>query len=189
MTLSIFFYIISFAWIISEIVLSRMKKSDFENSINDYDKKTLKTIWITILFSLAIGIFVSTFSFGRISILPYQQIIGLILITLGLLIRWTSILKLKDSFTVDVSIRKDQTIIKDGIYKFIRHPSYSGSLLSFLGLSLVLTNVFTILIIVVPITIAFLHRIKIEENVLTDVIGTEYVEYSKQTKKLIPFIY
>ena len=106
-----------------------------------------------------------------------------------MLIRWTSILKLKDSFTVDVSIRKDQTIIKDGIYKFIRHPSYSGSLLSFLGLSLVFTNVFTILIIVVPITIAFLHRIKIEENVLTDVIGTEYVEYSKQTKKLIPFIY
>jgi len=189
MALNIIFYIISFIWIISEIVLSRMKKSDLENSITDYDKHTFRNIWITVLLSLIIGIFVSTFSFGRISILPYQQIIGLILISLGLLIRWSAILKLKESFTVDISVKKDQKIIKDGVYKFVRHPSYSGSLLSFLGLSLMFTNVFTFLIIFIPITISFLHRINIEEKVLNDVIGTEYIEYSKQTKKLIPFVY
>jgi protein-S-isoprenylcysteine O-methyltransferase Ste14 len=189
MNLSVIFYIISFVWILSEIVLSKIKKSDFENSLNDYDKHTFRKIWITILLSLIIGIFVSTFSFGRISVLPYQQIVGLILIVAGLVIRWIAILKLKESFTVDVSAKKDQKIIKNGIYKFVRHPSYLGSLLSFLGLSLMFTNVFTILIIIIPITISFLHRINIEEKVLIEAIGTEYVEYSKQTKKLIPFIY
>jgi len=189
MSLNIIFYIISFVWVISEIVLSKMKKSGLENSINDYDKHTLRIIWITILLSLTIGIFVSTLSFGRISVLPYQQILGLILIVIGLLIRWIAILKLKENFTVDVSVKKDQEIIKDGIYKFIRHPAYSGSLLSFFGLSLMFTNVFTIFIIIIPIAISFLHRIKIEEKVLTRVIGTEYIEYAKQTKKLIPFIY
>jgi len=189
MTLSIIFYIISFVWIISEIILSKMKKSDLEKSINDHDKNTLRNLWITIILSVAIGVLVSTFSFGRISILPYQQIIGLVLIMLGLLVRWTAILKLKENFTVDVSVRKDQTIVKDGIYKLIRHPSYLGSLLSFLGLSLMFTNVFTLLIIIIPITISFLHRINIEEKVLTQEIGTEYIEYSEQTKKSIPFIY
>jgi protein-S-isoprenylcysteine O-methyltransferase Ste14 len=189
MTLSIVFYIISFVWIISEIVLSKLKKSNPENPINDYDKSTFRIIWITVLLSLVIGIFVSTYSFGRISILPYQQIIGLILISLGLLIRWSAILKLKESFTVDISVKKDQKIIKDGVYKFVRHPSYTGSLLSFFGLSLMFTNVFTIIIITIPIMISFLHRINIEEKVLTQVIGTDYIEYSIRTKKLIPFIY
>jgi len=189
MTLDIIFNIITFIWIISEIILSKMKKSDLDYSNNNYDKNTFRIIWITILLSIAIGIFVSKFTFGRISILPFQKILGLILIVGGLIIRWTAILKLRENFTVDVSVKKDQKIIKDGVYKFVRHPSYSGSLLSFFGLSLMFSNVFTIFIIIIPITIAFLYRIKIEENVLTDVIGTEYLEYSKQTKKLIPFIY
>lgn len=189
MTLSIIFYVISFVWIISEIVLSRMKKSDLESSIKNYDKNTLRNLWITIILSVAIGILVSRFALGRISILPYQQIFGLILIAVGLLIRWIAILKLKENFTVDVSVRKDQSIVINGIYKFIRHPSYLGSLLSFLGLSLMFINVFTLLIIIIPITISFLHRINIEEKVLTQELGTEYTEYSKQTKKLIPFIY
>jgi len=189
MNLKIIFYIITFSWIISEIVLSRMRKSDLENSIDNYDKHSLIKIWTTILFSLTIGIFASRFSLGRIEILPYQQIIGLILVVAGLVVRWNAILKLKESFTVDVSAKKDQKIIQDGVYKFVRHPSYSGSMLSFFGLSLMFTNVFTILIITVPIVLAFLHRIKIEEDVLTNVIGTEYIEYSRHTKKLIPFIY
>ena len=189
MTLKIIFYIISVIWILSEILLSRIKRADLENSIDNYDKHSLIKIWATILFSLTIGIFVSKFSFGRIEILPYQRFIGLILVVAGLVIRWNAILKLKKSFTVDVSVKKDQKIIQDGVYKFVRHPSYSGSLLSFFGLSLIFTNVFTILIITVPIVFVFLHRIKIEENVLTNVIGTEYFEYAKRTKKIIPFIY
>ena len=111
------------------------------------------------------------------------------LTVIGLIIRWIAILKLKESFSVDVSAKKDQKIIKEGIYKFVRHPSYLGSLLSFFGLSLMFTNVFTIFIITIPIAISFLHRIKIEEKVLTNVIGDEYFEYSKRTKKLIPFVY
>jgi protein-S-isoprenylcysteine O-methyltransferase Ste14 len=189
MTLSIIFYAISFIWIISEIVLGRIKKSDLEMSINKHDENTLRILWITILLSVTIGILVSRFDMGRISILPYQQIFGLILIALGLLIRWNAILKLKENFTVDVSVRRDQSIVKDGIYKFIRHPAYLGSLISFLGLSLMFMNAFTFLIIIIPITISFLHRINIEEKVLTQEIGKEYMEYSTQTKKLIPFIY
>lgn len=189
MILNIIFYIISFVWIVSEIVLSKMKKSNLESSINEYDKNTLRNLWITIILSIAIGVLVSRFDLGRISILLYQQTFGLTLITLGLLIRWIAILKLKENFTVDVSVRRDQSIVKDGIYKFIRHPSYLGSLLSFFGLSLMFTNVFTLLIIIIPITISFLHRINIEEKVLTQELGAEYTEYSKRTKKIIPFIY
>ena len=189
MLLNIVFYITAFIWIVSEIILSRMKRSGLENSINDFDTNTFRVLWITILLSLAIGIFVSTFNFGRMPILPHQQIIGLGLIVIGLIIRWIAILKLKESFTVDVSAKKDQEIIKEGVYKFVRHPSYLGSLLSFFGLSLIFTNVFTIFIITIPIAISFLHRIKIEEKVLTNVIGDEYFEYSKRTKKLIPFVY
>jgi len=183
------FYIISFLWIISEVILSKLLKSDVSNSSSDYDKGTLKKLWITIIISIAVGIYVSSFPFGRITVWKYLSLFGLILILFGLVIRWIAILTLKEYFTVDVNVIKNQKVIRNGIYKIIRHPSYSGSLTSFLGLSIVFSNIFSIIIINVPIILAIIHRIKVEEEVLIQNLGQEYLEYSKSTKKLLPKIY
>ena len=189
MNLVYLFYIISFLWIISEIVLARTKKSNTKNDLSSHDKKSLKKIWITIMLSISLGVFTSYIPFGRISAIPYLGISGIIILILGLIIRWIAIISLKESFTVDVTVNEGQKIIQTGIYKYIRHPAYSGSLLSFLGLSLVFSNYLTLFIVNIPIITVFLYRIRIEEQALTKEIGQEYVDYVKLTKKLIPFIY
>jgi len=116
-------------------------------------------------------------------------IAGLILIICGLLIRWIAIVSLKHQFTVDVSITKDHRIIRKGIYRFVRHPAYAGSLLSFFGLGLCYANYLSILAIFVPICSAFLYRIHVEEKALIDHFGEEYVNYCASTKRLIPGIF
>jgi protein-S-isoprenylcysteine O-methyltransferase Ste14 len=189
MNLTLVFYIISFAWVVSEIILSRIKRSSVGSSKSDYDKNSLRILWITIIISINAGSILARFPFGSIEFFPYQQLIALILIIIGIIIRWIAILKLKDSFTVDVNVKENQVIVTDGLYKKIRHPAYLGSLISFLGLSLVFINIYSFLIVIIPITIAFLHRIKIEENVLSQGLGEGYIKYSRRTKKLIPFIY
>src|SRR5690606_8760078 len=79
----------------------------------------------------------------------------------GIIFRLFIIRSLGKYFTVDVSIKEDHKIKKDGFYKYIRHPSYAFSLLTFLGLGLFLNNWISLIFAFVPPFLAFHHRIKI----------------------------
>jgi protein-S-isoprenylcysteine O-methyltransferase Ste14 len=71
----------------------------------------------------------------------------------------------------------------------MRHPAYSGSLLSFVGLGIFWCNWLSFLVIFLPIFAAFSYRINVEEKALIKNFGEEYINYSKETKKLLPKIY
>jgi protein-S-isoprenylcysteine O-methyltransferase Ste14 len=75
------------------------------------------------------------------------------------------------------------------MYRFVRHPAYAGSLISFLGLGHYFSNYLSILVISVPICVAFLHRVHIEEEALIHAFGSEYLDYCASTKRFIPGIY
>jgi len=44
-------------------------------------------------------------------------------------------------------------------------------------------------VLLVPVTAAFLYRIRVEEAALIEAFGAQYASYSQQTKRLIPGIY
>ncbi|WP_091394853.1 methyltransferase family protein [Flavobacterium noncentrifugens] len=54
----------------------------------------------------------------------------------------------------------------DGFYKFLRHPSYFASLVSFVGFGISLNNWIALAIITTAIFTAFAYRIQVEEKVL-----------------------
>lgn len=140
--------------------------------------------------SISVGVFLGIQSIGYIRVgTHFISILGLLLIVFGLAIRWIAILTLRRLFTVDVSILRNHQIIRHGIYKFVRHPAYAGSLLSFLGLGLSFANWVSTLVIFVPILVAFMRRIRLEERVLINAFGDEYINYCKTAKRLIPGIY
>jgi protein-S-isoprenylcysteine O-methyltransferase Ste14 len=114
---------------------------------------------------------------------------GLVLIVVGLVVRWTAIITLRKYFTVDVSIVSDHKLVITGIYRFVRHPAYAGSLLSFLGLGIVLSNWLSLLVVFIPITVVFIYRINVEEKALLAFFGDQYAHYCARTKRLIPKIY
>jgi protein-S-isoprenylcysteine O-methyltransferase Ste14 len=145
---------------------------------------------MTIIVCVFIGVFLGIRGIGFIrekSLLISS--LGLFLVVLGLVIRWTAILTLKKYFTVNVSILSDHRIIDKGIYGSIRHPAYAGSLLSFLGLGLSFSNWLSTLIIFTPVLVVFIYRMRIEEKALVGFFGEEYTGYCKTTKRLIPKIY
>ena len=189
MKISIIFIFISLVWIISEVILARVKHSKTEDS-KELDKSSLRFLWTTIIICIFIGVFLGLSGIGFISAKSYLiSKVGLLFIVLGLIVRWTAILTLKKYFTVNVYILKDHRIIDKGVYKFIRHPAYAGSLLSFLGLGLAFSNWLSTLVIFIPILIAFIYRIRVEEKALVQAFGEEYTNYSKATKRLVPMIY
>lgn len=183
-----FFLIISVIWMISEIILARTKLSN--NQAGKKDKFSLRILWITIISSITVAVVVRISGTGFIGV--YTRFIhysGISLIMSGLIIRWMAILKLKSMFTVDVSIQENHILVKNGIYKIIRHPAYLGSLLSFLGLGIAFVNWLSIFIIFIPIFFAFISRIRIEEKLLVENFGKEYLNYSANTYRLFPGIY
>jgi protein-S-isoprenylcysteine O-methyltransferase len=104
-------------------------------------------------------------------------------------LRWWAIITLGRFFTVDVTIEKDHELVERGPFRVVRHPSYTGVLLVFVGLGLSLGNWAALLVILLPIGVAFIHRMNVEEDALTGALGAHYTDYMRRTKRLVPFIY
>lgn len=104
----------------------------------------------------------------------------------GLVLRWASILTLGRFFTVDVAIHGDHAVVRRGPYAWVRHPSYSGLLLLFLGLALHLGSVISFFVMMVPVCVAGWRRIQVEEAALLQALGEPYAAYCRETRRLVP---
>jgi protein-S-isoprenylcysteine O-methyltransferase Ste14 len=62
-------------------------------------------------------------------------VVGLALMATGVLVRQWAIFVLGRFFTVDVRVHPNQTVVDRGPYRWVRHPSYSGLVLFFVGLA------------------------------------------------------
>jgi protein-S-isoprenylcysteine O-methyltransferase Ste14 len=184
----IIFEIIWIIWFASEILLHRLLRSGSRDK-KDQDKGSLRFIWIMIALAISSGVIFSRNIRIPISKELFITYFGLFLIISGMVFRFISILTLGRLFTVDVTIRSDHMLKKDGVYGIIRHPAYSGSLLSFIGFGISLNNWLSLLFVTFLITIGFLHRIKIEEKLLIGQFGEDYLNYKRKTYRLIPWIY
>jgi protein-S-isoprenylcysteine O-methyltransferase Ste14 len=126
---------------------------------------------------------------GRIYHWDTFFVIGSVLVLIGLIIRVTSIMKLKQQFTYTVTRIENHELIETGLYKVIRHPGYLGQIIIFLGISICLSNWLSVLFMIIPVLAGYLHRINIEEKFMAEQMGQKYFDYQKRTKRLIPMIY
>jgi protein-S-isoprenylcysteine O-methyltransferase len=105
----------------------------------------------------------------------------------GMALRWYSVQVLGASFTVDVATRPGQQVVQSGPYRWVRHPSYTGGLLTVVGVLVCCCNVASLAALVVVIA-GYMHRISIEERAMTRELGSAYSDYMRRTKRLIPFV-
>lgn len=188
MKISLILLFVSIIWIGSEVMLILFRRSGKHSENRDSGS----IVWLnTVIYgSVALAVFITYTGFGFI---PGAGLtlawIGLILILLGLAIRWTSIFTLREYFTVNVAIQPGHRIVRKGLYRTIRHPSYLGALISFAGLGFALGNWIALASLIVPVTFAFSKRIKIEERALIQTLGDEYRHYCSTTWRLIPWLY
>jgi protein-S-isoprenylcysteine O-methyltransferase len=172
---------------ISEVCLALTRRSGKGGASRD--RYSLLLLWGTI--SLSIWLSINCVVLCPKAALPHPRgfyLAGLVLFVCGIALRWYSIWYLGRYFTVDVSIAAEQRVIDTGPYRLIRHPSYTGALLAFVGFGCCLGNWMS-LVLLLPVLAAFLWRIHVEENALREGLGENYRTYMQQTKRLVPFIY
>ena len=182
------FTITYFVWFLSETLLNRLlhsKSTDKQNA----DKNSLLLIWITVVAVIFVAIYIAFNYHFPIYQNPVFHYLGLGIIYLGIILRIASVLSLGKFFTVDVTIREDHKLKKDGLYRFLRHPSYFASLISFVGFGITINSWPGLFLLIAAVLTVFIYRIKIEEKILIEQFGSEYQDYRKTTSGIIPFIY
>jgi len=160
-----------------------------KNDKKGEDKGTLRIIWITLLIAMTAGCIVKSSVAAPIINSVSITYIGLFLIVFGMVFRFYAIWSLGKMFTVDITIREGHKLKKDGIYKYIRHPAYTGAIISFIGFGFSVNNWISLLIVAIPVISAMIIRINAEEKMLMKQFGDEYARYMKRTRRLMPFVY
>ncbi len=174
---------------ISEIALAVLKRAD-SRAAAVRDRGSMGLIWLVIGASVSVAAASQWVSAAAIHApAAILRPLALGLIVSGLVVRWMSILTLGRFFTVNVAAQNDHSLVETGLYRHLRHPSYSGLLLAFLGLGVFFANWLSLAVLVVPTTLAVLRRIAIEERVLRDALGSSYVEYCSRTRRLVPGLF
>jgi len=84
--------------------------------------------------------------------------------------------------------KKDHGLVTRGPYRFVRHPIYFSLVLMLIGAFLYYGYLF-ILIVFVIVIIDFMIRMIQEEKMMTGLFGKKYLDYTKRTWRLIPFVY
>ena len=84
-----------------------------------------------------------------------------------------------------VTLKQDHQLIRSGPYRFVRHPIYTGLLLAALGTAIA-EGEWRGLAALALIAAAFLRKIAIEENFLTEQFGASYARYRAEVPALIP---
>jgi protein-S-isoprenylcysteine O-methyltransferase Ste14 len=149
-------------------------------------KSIVKAIKIAALFllivqTLFLNILPITQNPGRI------RILGIFLYLLGLAVAVTGRVQLGNNWVdlEDYRVLPEQKLVRNGIYRYIRHPIYLGDVLLILGLELALNS--WLVIGVVGLLVVVIRQALVEERLLVNSLPG-YVDYYRQTKMFIPFI-
>ncbi len=179
------------AWFLAEIFLRIFSKKNIKANLDD---PRFKYFMIFSRLTIVVGIFFGWFAkanniyifFSSYYLMSY---IGTGLILIGILVRWSAILTLRNYFTLVLTIQNNHHLVRKGLYRLVRHPAYLGIILILTGTGIYLANWLSGIIIIIPYLIAISIRINEEEKKLKENFGGEFEEYRNRTKLLIPFIY
>ena len=166
------------------MVVFRHKTGAAENR----DRSSLKVLLILgpLVWWGSIGLAFTTIGAVR---WPALQIAGLVLMATGIAVRSTAIAQLGRFHTPNVAIRADHRLLQTGLYRYVRHPSYLGALIAFLGFAFALDNWLSLTLILIVTPCLYLYRIREEDAALLAAFGEPYRVYCQRTKRLIPGLF
>lgn len=152
------------------------------------DKNSMLVLFVMSFVSIVAPVVEFAYFQSGQSSIPWY-IVGLALLSGGIAFRVWAIRTLGRHFANVVRTTHDHELIQSGPYKIVRHPSYLGAFLAFVGSAVLLEANISLVIVVCAMLIAYRTRIAFEEVALADRFGDAYQVYRRQTKAILPFLW
>jgi protein-S-isoprenylcysteine O-methyltransferase len=174
---------------LSELALAVVKRSR-GGGAKDQDRGSMALLWFFISIGVTLAFCAVAVREARIPVARSILVaISLVLMVGGLALRWAAIVTLGEFFTVNVTVRSDQRVVDSGLYHYMRHPSYTGLMIAFLGFGVFFGNWLSLIGMLLPITLGIINRVAKEERALLASLGPAYASYCVRTKRFIPGVF
>ena len=85
-------------------------------------------------------------------------------------------------------IKRDHELIRSGPYSIVRHPIYTGFLLAILGTVIYIGEMRGLVAFALAIT-GLKWKSLTEESLMQEQFGTQYADYKRHVKALVPFVW
>lgn len=146
--------------------------------------------------TLVIGSPLALLAAAAASFLPWLVIpgpaaamaVGAVLLVGGAVLRRRCLNALGRSFTGRVVVNESQEVIQTGVYRFVRHPSYTAAFLMYCGVGVALASWISVAMLFLACCYMYGRRVSVEEAELVRMLGATYVDYMARTKRFIPFV-
>lgn len=183
------------AWIVSEVtvllrtIVSEGVRTHLERD-RGQDRLSGPVLMGFVLLAISLGLAAAQ-KVPVAAMMHYRLVVfafAFLLAMAGIALRWYAIVTLGRFFSTRVQTTSDQQVVESGPYRFVRHPSYTGGLITLLGVLLMSTNWITLgcFLIALP---GFAYRIHVEEHALASELGERYRDYMRRSKRLLPFLF
>jgi protein-S-isoprenylcysteine O-methyltransferase Ste14 len=116
-------------------------------------------------------------------------VVGLVLMSAGIAIRQWAVAVLGRFFTIDIRVHPDQTVVERGPYRWVRHPAYSGLIVTFVGIGLALGNWAALAVVALVPAAGLVVRIRFEERALLAALGEPYRRFAASRARLFPGVW
>jgi protein-S-isoprenylcysteine O-methyltransferase Ste14 len=179
-----FFWVVVSAWLVLDSYVLLAKNKGSQHIVDRRSKFVIVAFIVTGVF-LAIAPRDFRVTWRNTATFQITQNVGVMLMVAGVVLRLISILTLGKHFTPDIALTENHQLIRRGIYRFVRHPSYTGEILAFGGTALVFNHLLSSLVVFLFPFLGFLYRAILEERKLLELFGEEYQEYMSQTRRFI----
>ena len=187
MTEKIIAYLILLSFFLMDFVIRKDKTAKSVERTKD-DNKSTNFILLTFFVVLILSAVLNFFEFGIFKNIQVARV-GILIMVIGISIRIISMLTLSRYYTRTLITVNNQELVKKGIYRTIRHPGYLGTILIWGFAGLAMQNLFIFLVAIILVLTAYYYRIVNEEKMLLTTFADKYLEYKKQSWRLLPFIW
>ncbi|MGB6973418.1 MAG: isoprenylcysteine carboxylmethyltransferase family protein [Terracidiphilus sp.] len=113
--------------------------------------------------------------------------VGVAVLALGLLFAVWARMHLGRNWSRSVTIKEGHELVQTGPYGLARHPIYTGILVGFVGTAIAVAQVrgwITVVLVLASLWI----KLTLEERWMREVFGTQYDDYARRVRALVPLV-